>query len=379
MADGDARAELLKLAVRKIVEEALEAEVAEAVGRNYYENGAAPGAGYRNGYRRGRLRTAEEPIEYGVPRVADRAEPFISRVRARLAGRTAELERLAIEMFVRGLSTRDIEAAFRDDTGVSVLSRTAVSQVPSGGIIAAAMRRLLRRVTWLRRWHHGRQIRGFAPRYEPALRKLIRPGDHVLDIGANIGWYTHWLAGVVGPSGWVDSVEPVPSTFEELRYHVGAYRNVELYNYALSDHAGGTVVMEIPTDAAGENYYLARVIAKRSGATGTRRVRVRVETLDSLFGRLEGVAFIKVDVEGHELPLLRGARESLRKWQPSLLVEVNDDREVAAAGATFSLLADLGYEPYLYTAVEGLHRRRLHERGVDYLFLRPEHTRLALS
>jgi transposase-like protein len=129
VADGDARAELLKLAVRKIVEEALEAEVAEAVGRGYYENGAEPGAGYRNGYRRGRLRTAEGPIEYGVPQVADRAEPFVSRVRARLAGRTAELERLAVEMFARGLSTRDIEAAFQDATGASLLSRTAVSQV----------------------------------------------------------------------------------------------------------------------------------------------------------------------------------------------------------------------------------------------------------
>jgi putative transposase len=129
VADGDARAELLKLAVRKIVEEALEAEVAEAVGREYYENGAAPGSGYRNGYRRGRLRTAEGPIEYGVPQVADRAEPFVSRLRARLAGRTAELERLAVEMFARGLSTRDIEAAFQDETGASLLSRTAVSQV----------------------------------------------------------------------------------------------------------------------------------------------------------------------------------------------------------------------------------------------------------
>jgi putative transposase len=97
VADGDARAELLKLAVRKIVEEALEAEVAEAVGREYYESGAAPGAGYRNGYRRGRLRTAEGAIEYGVPQVTDRAEPFVSRVRAGLAGRTAELERLAVE------------------------------------------------------------------------------------------------------------------------------------------------------------------------------------------------------------------------------------------------------------------------------------------
>jgi putative transposase len=109
------------------VEEALEAEVAEAVGRGYYDGGAAPGAGYRNGYRRGRLRSAEGAIEYGVPQVADRAEPFGSCLRAGLAGRTAELEHIAVEMYARGLSTRDVEAAFRDVTGASLLSRTAVS------------------------------------------------------------------------------------------------------------------------------------------------------------------------------------------------------------------------------------------------------------
>src|SRR6266436_1630866 len=125
VADGDARAELLKLAVRKIVEEVLEAEVTDALGRGYYENGAEPGRGYRNG----RLRTAEGSIDYGVPQVADRPEPFVSRVRAGLAGRTAELEQLALEMYARGLSTRDIEAAFRDASGASLLSRTAVSQV----------------------------------------------------------------------------------------------------------------------------------------------------------------------------------------------------------------------------------------------------------
>lgn len=130
MTDGDARMELFKLAVRKIVEEVLDAEASEALGRDYYEHGAVPGAGYRNDYRRGRLRTAEGAIEYGVPQVADRAEPFVSQVRAGLAGQPAELERLAVEMSAGGLSARDIEeAAFRDATGASVLSRTAVSQV----------------------------------------------------------------------------------------------------------------------------------------------------------------------------------------------------------------------------------------------------------
>src|SRR5262249_18731154 len=126
VADGDARSELFKLAVRKIVEEALEAEVSDALGRGYYESGAEPRRGYGHGVRRGRLGTAEGGSEWGAPRGADRAEPFLSGIRAGLAGRTAELERLAVELFARGLSTRDIEAAFRDATGQTLLSRTAV-------------------------------------------------------------------------------------------------------------------------------------------------------------------------------------------------------------------------------------------------------------
>ena len=120
---------MVRDAVRLIVEEALEGEAADALGRGYYESGAEPGRGYRNGYRRARLKTAEGGIEYSVPQVSDRAEPFRSKIRDLLKGRTAELERLAVEMYARGLSTRDIEAAFTDESGVSLLSKSAVSDV----------------------------------------------------------------------------------------------------------------------------------------------------------------------------------------------------------------------------------------------------------
>ncbi len=125
----DGRSELVRLAARLIVEEALEGEASDALGRGYYEHGAAAGAGYRNGYRTGRLKTAEGMVEYGAPQIADRVEPFRSKLRAVLAGRTEELEGLAVEMYARGLSTRDIEAVFADESGGSLLSRSAVSTV----------------------------------------------------------------------------------------------------------------------------------------------------------------------------------------------------------------------------------------------------------
>ncbi|MBX6323636.1 MAG: transposase, partial [Rhodospirillaceae bacterium] len=68
--------DLVRLAARLIIEEALEGEAGDALGRDYCARGAAPGTGYRNGYRPGRLQSAEGAIEYGAPQIADRAEPF---------------------------------------------------------------------------------------------------------------------------------------------------------------------------------------------------------------------------------------------------------------------------------------------------------------
>ena len=129
LASAAGREELVKLATRLIVEEALEAEARDAIGREYYEHGAAPGQGYRNGNRLGRLKTAEGFMEYSAPQVAGREEPFRSAIREHLKGHTQALEDLTLEMLARGLSVRDIEDAFKDESGRLLLSRTAVSEL----------------------------------------------------------------------------------------------------------------------------------------------------------------------------------------------------------------------------------------------------------
>jgi len=118
-----------QLGLRKVIEELLEAEVSDRLGRGYYERRSEAGDGHRNGYRTGRLKTAEGEVEYSVPQVRGLEGPFRSRIRPELGTRTEALEDLAVEMYARGLSTRDIEAAVCDEHGRSLLSRTAVSQV----------------------------------------------------------------------------------------------------------------------------------------------------------------------------------------------------------------------------------------------------------
>ena len=124
-----ARSDLVRLALRLIVEEALEGEVLDAIGRERYERSEGRQAGYRNGYRTGKVKTAEGVVEYAAPQVRDTPEPFVSAIREALGGRTEELERLAVELYARGLSTRDIEDTFTDDTGRRLLSRAAVSEI----------------------------------------------------------------------------------------------------------------------------------------------------------------------------------------------------------------------------------------------------------
>ena len=129
LASAPERSDLMLLAARLILEEALEGEVRDRLGRERDERTEGPPTGYRNGYRTGRMKTAEGMVEYAAPQVRATSEPFVSAVRENLAGRTGALEDLAIELDARGLSTRDIEDTFTDEKGRRLSSRAAVSEI----------------------------------------------------------------------------------------------------------------------------------------------------------------------------------------------------------------------------------------------------------
>ena len=75
------RSSLVLLAARLILEEALEGEVRDRIGRERYERADGEAKGYRNGYRPGRMKTAEGMVEFAAPQVRDTPEPFVSEIR----------------------------------------------------------------------------------------------------------------------------------------------------------------------------------------------------------------------------------------------------------------------------------------------------------
>jgi hypothetical protein len=120
---------LARLGARKLIQELLEAEVSETLGRDRYERGGKA-RGHRNGYKLRRLLTAEGALPVRLPQVRDTEEPFRSELWQGMRKRTDVLENLVLEMYVRGLSTRGIEDALREVGGDQpLLSRSSVSRL----------------------------------------------------------------------------------------------------------------------------------------------------------------------------------------------------------------------------------------------------------
>ena len=115
LSSPDASCRLIGLARQLIIEEALEAETRDGLGRGRCGHGGGPGRGHGNGIRIGGLRTAEVAIECTAPQVAGGEEPFGSRIHSELKGNTERLETPAQDLLVRALSVREMEDAFRDE------------------------------------------------------------------------------------------------------------------------------------------------------------------------------------------------------------------------------------------------------------------------
>lgn len=119
----------VRLGARYMLQVALEQEVEEFLGRAHYRRGARQRNGWRNGYEPGRVKTAEGLLEVALPQLRATEEPFRSHLAPVLRNDSDILGRLVTEMYVRGLSTRDVEGMFAGALGQRVLSRSSISRL----------------------------------------------------------------------------------------------------------------------------------------------------------------------------------------------------------------------------------------------------------
>lgn len=182
------------------------------------------------------------------------------------------------------------------------------------------------------------------------LDRMVRAGSVVADVGANLGSYTLQLSRIVGPDGKVLALEPIPRTAALLDHFVkrlAPHRNVEVINAAAGE-SEGRAEMFLPREGGLPNFYVASLLSIHEGPTST--TAVQVTTLDVQRKKLDRpISFIKIDAEGAELMVLRGAREVILKDRPVLLCEIGESARAGLYGA-----ADV--EDWLVA-----HRYRLHQ------------------
>ncbi len=140
------------------------------------------------------------------------------------------------------------------------------------------------------------------------LEALVRPGMHVVDVGANIGYCTMMFSSLVGERGRVWSIEPDPVNLLELEATVAENRL-----------AGQITVLPVAAGASEGTVKFEPGL--NSCVTPEGRSEVTVKSLDSL--KLERVDLIKIDVEGYEGAVLEGALATLARCQPTIFMELH--------------------------------------------------------
>ena len=190
--------------------------------------------------------------------------------------------------------------------------------------------------------------KGRALEYVYHLPQLVTKGDTVIDIGANLGYYTCPLADLVGEEGRVYAVEPVPVIFSVLKRNVGKRRNVELLNYALGEECR-TIEMANDSVAAAGYFGTGRnFVSEGELSKDAVKFSAQMQRGSELFGGLEKIDFIKCDIEGYERVVLPELRPLIEKFHPTVLVETDGE----SRQQMIKMFAEMGYKPYMLVGGE---------------------------
>lgn len=167
------------------------------------------------------------------------------------------------------------------------------------------------------------------------LKEFSHPQRASIDVGANIGQFTWWMRRYAKQ---VIAFEPIPELAGKLRRSFTGDSSV-IVREAAASNVSGTADLAIPVNNDGSDRGAAASLS--NDFSSQRTLTVNLERIDDLDHG--PIGFIKIDVEGHELDVLEGARETLLRDHPTLLVEIelrHHDGEIASKVAE---ICDLGY------------------------------------
>ena len=185
---------------------------------------------------------------------------------------------------------------------------------------------------------HGRALE-----YNYHLPQLVGQGATVIDIGANLGYYTRPLSAIVGDAGHIYAVEPVPVIFDVLKRNVVGRKNVTLLNYALGSEER-TIDMANDSVAAAGYFGTGRNFVSDGELSGEAiKFSAEMRRGSELFANLERVDFIKCDIEGYERVVIPEMRAIIERHHPTVLIETDGDTR----HEIIEMFTQMGYRAYM--------------------------------
>ena len=180
--------------------------------------------------------------------------------------------------------------------------------------------------------------------YHYFVKHLINKGDVIIDIGANLGYYSILFARWTGDTGKVLSVEPIKVYNEIFNEKAKKYRNITLYPYALGAEEKGIELVSSPQTGF-LNTGLPHVYnPQQDGRIENQKFRfeAQMKRPSVVFEKLERIDYIKCDIEGFEYIVLSDMKEIIRRCNPKVQVEVSSGNHTKI----LELFEELGYTPY---------------------------------
>ena len=204
----------------------------------------------------------------------------------------------------------------------------------------------------------------FEPNEFVFLRQVLEPGMVVLDGGANEGLFSLYAAHRIGSRGLVLAVEPSRREFARLEANIGVNRldNVRTFKAALGSRVGEALLAVAQARHAGMNAIEADDRGEPTADWIESKETVPLETIDELVARsgINRLDLVKLDIEGSEVNALEGARATIARFQPTILLEAEEAR-LRSQGRTkedlVHALVDLGYELWVFDAGSAQLRR----------------------
>jgi FkbM family methyltransferase len=200
----------------------------------------------------------------------------------------------------------------------------------------------------------------FEPEISAVFGRVLRHGDAVIDVGANIGWFTLLAASLVGPSGSVVACEPGPDNQAKLRANINASgfpTRVHLVSQPISDRTE-TVEFHLNADCSGGHALWDPGLWRdnEKSRKAPQSIRVNGASLDELLVPGREIRLIKIDAEGAEQRVLQGARAIIASHRPPYIVAEVHPFALAQFGhsqeSLRQLMAGYGYETFLIFAAD---------------------------